>query len=240
MSFMTLSRCHNLSIISKRQITTISWRTNRLSNFCITTRRCRISSNTNETNPITSTSSDVTAKPKYVALKDANAQMQKYHETRALMKQGKLKILNTKNQQSSSATAAQAGIMVVFLFAFLSTPFLGKKIAQDEEFRKKYIPSWYDYTVKKPENAWTRDELHEQMLQVQHDIHTRAIAGEFTPEKLQALQDAMQSPNNSSSAALDDLYHPHRQGMDRSKIPKEWDMVHPGLAADEELDERDS
>ena len=179
-------------------------------------------------------------KSQYVALKDANAQMQKYHETRELMRQGKLTKLNNKNQQNSSATAAQAGILVVFLVAFMSTPFIGKRIAQDEEFRKKYIPSWYDYTVKRPENAWTRDELHEQMLQVQHDIHTRAIAGEFTPEKLKELQDAMQSPNSSSSIALDEMYHPHRQGIDRSKIPKEWDMVHPGLAADEDLDERDS
>jgi hypothetical protein len=179
-------------------------------------------------------------KPQYISLKDANAQMQKYHETRELMRQGKLAKLNNKNQQNNSATAAQAGILVVFLIAFMSTPFIGKKIAQDEEFRKKYVPSWYDYTVKRPENAWTRDELHEQMLQVQHDIHTRAIAGEFTPEKLKELQDAMQSPNSSSSVALDELYHPHRHGIDRSKIPKEWDMVHPGLAAGEDLDERDS
>lgn len=180
------------------------------------------------------------SKPQYVALKDANAQMQKYHETRELMRQGKLTKLNNNGKQNNSATATQAGIVVVFLVAFMSTPFLGKKIARDEEFRKKYIPSWYDFTVKRPENPWTRDELHEQMLQVQSEIHNRAIAGEFTPEKLKELQDAMQSPNSSSSVALDELYHPHRHGIDRSKIRKEWDMVHPGLAAGEELDERDS
>jgi hypothetical protein len=245
MSFTLLSRYSNLSVPSKRYVTTSSLKmsNNRITNVSRTIFRYHLSTNSGNTNMTSSTTNsirEVASKPQHVALKDANAQMQKYHETRELMKQGKLKNLNSKNQQSNSATATQAGIMVVFLIAFMSTPFLGKKIAQDEEFRKKYIPAWYDYTVKRPENPWTRDELHEQMLQVQHDIHTRAIAGEFTPEKLQALQNAMQSPNSSSSAALDDLYHPHRQGLDRSKIPKEWDMVHPGLAADEELDERDS
>jgi hypothetical protein len=175
----------------------------------------------------------------YAALKDANAQMQKYHETRELMRQGKLKNLNSNNQMNHTATAVQASILVVFLLAFIASPFIGKKIARDDEFRKKYIPSWYDFTVKKPENAWTRDELHEQMLQVQHDIHTRAIAGEFTPEKLQQLQNALQSPMGSSQD-MDNVYHPHRQGMDRSRIPKEWDMIHPGMDVDEELDERDN
>jgi hypothetical protein len=187
------------------------------------------------------TNGDISEKTaKYMALKDANAEMKKYYDAKELMKQGKLPKLNNNNAKNHTATAAQAGILVVFLIAFIATPFIGKRIAQDDEFREKYIPSWYDFTVKKPDKAWTRDELHEQMLQVQHDIHTRAIAGEFTPEKLKELQDAMQSPNSSSSIALDERYHPHRHGIDRSKIPKEWDMVHPGLAADEELDERDS
>jgi hypothetical protein len=173
----------------------------------------------------------------YMALKDANAQMKTYHETRELMRQGKLKSLNGGNQTNHAATAMQAGIVVAFLVAFMATPFLGKKIAQDDEFRRKYIPSWYDYTVKKPENAWTREELHEQMLQVQHDVHRRAIAGEFTPEKLRELQNAMQSPLGSS-ASMDNTY-PHRQGMDPSRIRKEWDMIHPGMAIDEKLDEGD-
>ncbi len=188
-----------------------------------------------------STNGDIKeTKAKYMALKDANAEMKKYYDAKELMKQGKLPKLNNNNPKNHTATAAQAGILVVFLIAFIATPFIGKRIAQDDEFREKYVPSWYDFTVKRPEKAWTRDELHEQMLQVQHDIHTRAIAGEFTPEKLKELQDSMQSPNSSSSLAIDERYHPHRHGIDRSKIPKEWDMVHPGLAADEELDERDS
>jgi hypothetical protein len=241
MNFSTLHRCHALDLPSTCHI----YRSSiiRLRKSALYISRCRRNnSNTSQTTnePATAAVSNVEAAPKlqHVALKDANAQMQKYHETRELKRQGKLVNLNGKNQQSNSATAAQAGIMVAFLLAFMSTPFLGKKIAQDEEFRNKYIPAWYDFTVKRPEHAWTRDELHEQMLQVQHDIHTRAIAGEFTPEKLQELQNAMQTPNGSSSLALDDLYHPHRKGIDRTKIPKEWDMVHPGLASDEDLDER--
>lgn len=231
---MTLAQLHRCSAL----VTTKTWICN--SSATITPARREGLLNWTMLSLRRGHSSNNDSKPQHVALKDANAQMQKYHETRELMRQGKLPKLNNNGKQNNSATATQAGILVVFLVAFMSTPFLGKKIARDEEFRKKYIPEWYDYTVKRPENPWTRDELHEQMLQVQHDIHNRAIAGEFTPEKLKELQDAMQSPNSSSSVALDELYHPHRHGIDRSKIRKEWDMVHPGLAAGEELDERDS
>jgi len=202
----------------------------------------RISKNANEKQSADVASKDLNAEDvkvkQYVALKEANEQMKQYHETRELMKQGKLKSLKSGNEQSKTATAAQASVLVAFLVAFMAMPFLGKRIAQDDEFRRKYIPSWYDFTVKKPENPWTREELHEQMLQVQHDVHRRAIAGEFTPEKLRELQNAMQSPLGSS-AGMDHALHPHRQGMDPSRIRKEWDMVHPGMAIDEKLDEGD-
>jgi hypothetical protein len=196
----------------------------------------RFSSNANEQKPAAAHSSDPNAAAKqYMALKEANEQMKKYYDTRELMRQGKLKSLNGGDKTNHGATAAQAGLLVAFLVAFMATPFLGKRIAQDDEFRLKYVPSWYDFTVKKPENAWTREELHEQMLQVQHDVHRRAIAGEFTPEKLRELQEAMQSPLGSS-VGMESAY-PRRQGTDESRIPKEWDMVHPGMAMDEKWDE---
>jgi hypothetical protein len=196
----------------------------------------RFGSNANEQKAGSALSNDSNAAVRqYIALKDANEQMKKYYETRELLRQGKLKSLNGGDKTSHGATAAQAGLLVAFLVAFMATPFLGKRIAQDDEFRLKYIPSWYDYTVKKPENAWTREELHEQMLQVQHDVHKRAIAGEFTPEKLRELQEAMQSPLGSS-VGIENAHSP-RDGTDASRIPKEWDMVHPGMAMDEKWDE---
>jgi hypothetical protein len=83
--------------------------------------------------------------------KEANAQMEKYHEARELLKQGKLKSVN-EHRGPKHAGTIQAGIVAVFLVAFVTMPFLGKKIAQDEEFREKWVPAWYDFTVKKPEN----------------------------------------------------------------------------------------
>jgi hypothetical protein len=80
-------------------------------------------------------------------LREANAKMEKYHEARILMQQGKLK---SKNPGPEHPTLMQGGIFAVFLVAFFSMPFLGKKIAQDEEFREKWVPKWYDWTVKKP------------------------------------------------------------------------------------------
>jgi hypothetical protein len=158
-------------------------------------------------------------------LKEANRQMEKYHQTRELFKQGKLKSQNA-HRGPKTAAGAQMAVVGFFLAAFLSMPFLGKKIAQDEEFKKKWVPKFMDYTVPKPENPWTRDELHEQMLQIQREIRERAIAGEFTPEKLQQMQ--------GSLAGLD---MPHRAGIDKSKIPKGWDKIHPGLDDDEDLNE---
>merc|ERR1712154_107157 len=73
------------------------------------------------------------------------------------------------------------GAVSWFLAAFLITPFLGKRIASDDEFRSKFIPKWYDFTIEKPEYAWTRRELHEQYIKLQKEMHERAIAGEFSP-----------------------------------------------------------
>jgi hypothetical protein len=162
---------------------------------------------------------------RHAYLKEANRQMEKYHQTRELMKAGKLKSVNT-HRGPKNAAGAQMAVVGVFLALFLCTPFIGKKIAQDEDFRKKWVPSFYDFTVKKPENPWTREELHEQMVQVQRDIRERAIRGEFTPEKMKEMQ-----------GSLEGLNYPNRSGIDKSKIPKGWDKIHPGLDDDEELNE---
>ena len=158
-------------------------------------------------------------------LRDANHKMKEYHQMRELYRQGKLKSKRQDDTNPHRQLKAQAQFAVVGLFviAFLSTPFLGRKIAKDAEFREKWVPSWYDFTVKKPERAWTRQELHEQALEIQRDIRERAIRGEFTPEKLEELRNNLQG-----------MEYPHREGMDRSKIPKGWDRVHPSLDDDDD------
>lgn len=76
-----------------------------------------------------------------------------YEETRDLMRRGKLASKNSTGRGGGTSTQqyAQIGIVAAFLAAFMATPFVGRRIAQDEEFRKRWIPSWYDYTVKKPD-----------------------------------------------------------------------------------------
>eukprot|EP00591_Stephanopyxis_turris_P001395 CAMPEP_0195507254 /NCGR_PEP_ID=MMETSP0794_2-20130614/740_1 /TAXON_ID=515487 /ORGANISM="Stephanopyxis turris, Strain CCMP 815" /LENGTH=183 /DNA_ID=CAMNT_0040633877 /DNA_START=210 /DNA_END=761 /DNA_ORIENTATION=- len=70
------------------------------------------------------------------------------------------------------------------LFAvFVASPFLGKKIAQDPEFRK-YVPAWYDFTLKKNQKGMTKEEFHDMFIEVQKEMHERAIKGEFTDDKL--------------------------------------------------------
>lgn len=108
-----------------------------------------------------------------------------------------------------------------FLAGFVLTPFLGKKIAKDPEFRARIsLPSWYDFSLAKPESAWTRAELHEQIVQVQKDLHERAIQGEFTPEKLQAMRRKFQATGDDAEADA-----------------RGWSNLHPGLDDDEDIED---
>jgi hypothetical protein len=151
-----------------------------------------------------------------------------------MYRQGKFKNQqNLARHQSSSAgkNYAQVGILCLFVAAFMSTPFLGKKIATDDEFRARWVPSWYDYTVRKPQNPWTREELHEQMIRVQKDLRERAIRGEFTKEKLQEMQKSFE-------------YHkfPGRGDMAKAPAsnpatPEGWDRIHPGIESDSDVNE---
>jgi hypothetical protein len=163
-------------------------------------------------------------------LRKANDQMQKYYATRELMRQGKLKPhpanakLLESSSQSDGTTAIQAGILIFFLVAFAATPFIGKKIASDSEFRAQYIPSWYDFTIPKPERPWTRQEIHEQIVAVERHLMERAQRGEFTDAKLDDLRSSM---NNETSG--DNTVEDKRQ--------RAWDRLHPGLADDEDVNE---
>mmetsp|Transcript_7109 Transcript_7109/g.15425 ORF Transcript_7109/g.15425 Transcript_7109/m.15425 type:complete len:208 (-) Transcript_7109:146-769(-) len=102
--------------------------------------------------------------------------------------------------------------------SFLVTPFIGRKIAYDDEFRKRWIPKWYDYTIEKPKNAWTKEELHQQVMQLQNQLHQRAIAGEFTPEKLEEMR-----RNLAKKPDKEEYAH--------------FSQLHPGVDDDEDLED---
>jgi len=111
----------------------------------------------------------------------------------------------------------QVALGMGMLCTFIVTPFLGRKIALDEEFKKKYVPEWYDFSVEKPKSAWTKEELHQQVMTIQRQLHERAIAGEFTPEKLEGMRRNLQK-----------------------KPPEEYahfSQLHPGVDDDEELED---
>lgn len=99
--------------------------------------------------------------------------------------------------------------------AFIATPFLGKKLATDEEFRK-LVPSWYfdSYRMKIPERP-DRKTLHEQLIEMQKDLHERAIRGEFTKEK----RDKMVFTG------------------DYKDDPYGWSKIHPGVDDDDDDDD---
>ena len=104
--------------------------------------------------------------------------------------------------------------------AFLITPFLGKKIAYDKEFQKKYIPDWYFYGLEKPENAWTKEELNQEIIILQRRLHERAIAGDITPEELEEMRRSMWKPPEKES-------HAH------------FAQLHPGVDADEDIEDEE-
>lgn len=114
-------------------------------------------------------------------------------------------------------TYAQFSVGLSMFIAFIATPFLGKKLATDEEFRK-LVPSWYfdSYRMKVPErDPNTRQSLHNQLIAMQKDLHERAIRGEFTKE------------NRDKMVFKDDL----------KDDPYGWSKIHPGVDEDDEDDE---
>lgn len=153
---------------------------------------------------------------------DASRKMASYEEARILAKQGKLKSKRRgQSENVKSQNAIQMSLLATLTLAFIASPILGKKIAQDEEFREKYVPTWYDFRVKSPESAWTREELHEQLVQVERDIRERAIRGDFTPDKLDEMKRNMQPRNDLSE---EDLHYANKYG---------WGRIHPGVDPDE-------
>lgn len=145
-----------------------------------------------------------------------------YAETRILAKQGKLKSKGRGvSEREKSATAIQLSLLISLGLAFIISPVLGRKIAQDDEFREKYVPDWYDFRVKPPKSAWTREELHHQIIEVEKDMRERAIRGDFTPEKLEELQRSLQPRSDLSD---EDIDLAKRHG---------WGTIHPGVDPDD-------
>mmetsp|Transcript_2486 Transcript_2486/g.2699 ORF Transcript_2486/g.2699 Transcript_2486/m.2699 type:complete len:184 (-) Transcript_2486:173-724(-) len=171
-------------------------------------------------NTIRTFATKMTAAERNAALRDANEKMRQYYINRPPIEvlQRKKKRNNRDSEHLIQFAAASA-----FLAAFLITPFIGKKIARDEEFRKKFIPEWYDFSIEKPDYAWTRQELHEQMVDLKRFLHEQAIAGEFTPEKLDEMRRVF--PNQGPKDDLNDL--------------NGWNKLHPGVDDDEDVEDDD-
>lgn len=163
-------------------------------------------------------SANMTPAERDAALREANEQMRQYAINRPSLDKVKPKRGIFDGPQGHQHFLQLAAVST-FLCAFLITPLLGKKIALDEDFRKKYVPSWYDYSLEKPDYAWTRQELHEQMIELQNELAERAIRGEFTPEKLEQMRAQ------------------RRQFMGKEKSEHGWDQLHPGLDDDDDLED---
>ena len=162
------------------------------------------------------------------AIRNANDAMKGYVETRMLAKQGKLKSKRGQSETTKSQYTIQLSILVTMIAAFVTAPFLGKKIATDEEFRKKYIPDWFDFRVRSPESAWTRKELHDQLVQVEQDLRERAIRGDFAPDKLEDIKRQLQPRSDLSE---EDVALAKKYG---------WGRIHPGVDPDDDdYDEED-
>jgi hypothetical protein len=169
---------------------------------------------------------EMTAAERDAAIRHANKEMKSYVETRILAKQGKLPSKRKgQSQKTRSQNQIQLALFLSLSAAFIASPILGRKIAQDEEFRNKYVPAWYDFRVKTPESAWTRQELHEQLVAVEHDMRERVVKGEFTPEKLEEMKGSLQA---RSDLTEEDLYYAKKYG---------WGRVHPGVDPDDDDDD---
>jgi len=133
-----------------------------------------------------SSSANLTAAEREKALHEANEKMRSYYVNRPPIEV--LQAKRRESQQRNGEHAIQKSLLAGFLVAFLATPFLGRRIATDDDFKKKWIPSWYDYTIDKPQSEWTREDFHNQLVKTQTELHERAIRGDFEPAKLEELR----------------------------------------------------
>jgi len=156
----------------------------------------------------------MTASERDAAMKEANEKMRAYYQNPLPPRSKK------RSSQQDGEHRMQFALVSSFLVAFVSAAMLGKKIAQDEEFRANWVPAWYDFSIQKPTHAWTREELHEQMVEVQRELHERAIRGEFTREKLEEMRR-------------------HAHGVNPQDDEHGWGKLHPGVDDDEEIEEED-
>jgi hypothetical protein len=169
-----------------------------------------------------STKKSMTPDESEEAIRHANQAMKGYVETRILAKQGKLKSKGRGLSESQkSANRMQFSMLVSLALAFIISPILGRKIAVDDEFREKYVPDWYDFRVKPPKSAWTRQELHDQIIEVERDMRERAIRGDFSPEKLAEMKRSMEPRSDLSD---DDIDLAEKYG---------WGKIHPGVDPDD-------
>ena len=159
----------------------------------------------------------MTAEEVDAALEKANESMKAYYQY-PVEKVIAAKKARFDNRHRGKDFYLQLGLGVSLVCSFLATPFIGRKIAYDEEFKQKYIPSWYDYTLEKPKSAWTRAELQEHVVKLRTELHERAIRGEFTPEKLEEMRRNLEKKPEKAE-------HAH------------FAQLHPGVDDDEELED---
>mmetsp|Transcript_8951 Transcript_8951/g.11295 ORF Transcript_8951/g.11295 Transcript_8951/m.11295 type:complete len:213 (+) Transcript_8951:117-755(+) len=159
----------------------------------------------------------MTAEEVDAALEKANESMKAYYQY-PVEKVIAAKKARFDNRHRGKDFYLQLGLGVSLVCSFLATPFIGRKIAYDEEFKQKYIPSWYDYTLEKPKSAWTRAELQEHLVKLRTELHERAIRGEFTPEKLEEMRRNLEKKPEKAE-------HAH------------FAQLHPGVDDDEELED---
>merc|ERR1712086_851657 len=159
----------------------------------------------------------LTAEEVDAALERANESMKAYYSYPP-DKLIALKKLKFDERHRDKSFYFQLALGTSLLCTFLISPLMGRKIAYDEEFRRKYIPEWYDYSIESPKSAWTREELNQQVMMLQNRLHERAIAGEFSPEKLEEMRRNLQKKPEKAE-------HAH------------FSQLHPGVDSDEDLED---
>eukprot|EP00593_Proboscia_inermis_P008193 CAMPEP_0171322796 /NCGR_PEP_ID=MMETSP0816-20121228/115181_1 /TAXON_ID=420281 /ORGANISM="Proboscia inermis, Strain CCAP1064/1" /LENGTH=233 /DNA_ID=CAMNT_0011821361 /DNA_START=62 /DNA_END=763 /DNA_ORIENTATION=- len=126
--------------------------------------------------------------------------------------------LGQKIASTTGQLVIQGTLGLSLCLAFIASPFLGQKIAKDDAFREKYVPEWYDCTVKKQKDALPREEYYDRMIDYSIDLHKRAIKGEFAADKLKKRDWEAEGKRNKDSH-------------------EDWAKIHP--FDDEEDDDED-
>jgi hypothetical protein len=132
--------------------------------------------------------------------------------------------------QSQTQLALQVVVGATMLAGLVLSPFLGRKLALDPP---DWVPEWYNFRVPQ-EKGMTSREFQDMFIEMQQELHERAIKGEFHPDNMNKIDWSKEdhAGANKTPMTADDRM---QRDLERKLAQRHgWDKMQP---LDEEADD---